>query len=53
MNNKEILIKTLNDFKEFFDTECEYWIGYLDAIQNICESFNIEHTRYEDDLTIH
>ena len=49
---KEIIIELLEEFHEFFDPECEYGIGYLDALTEVCQKANIPHERLIDDLII-
>ena len=54
--NVEILtdiIKNIKkDFDNYFNSECEYGIGYLDCLQESCEQVSIPCTRTENDLFI-
>ena len=49
---KETIIKLLSEFHEFFDSESEYGIGYLDALTEICEREDIPHVRTVYNLII-
>ena len=49
---KEIIVKLLEEFHEFFDPECEYGIGYLDALTEVCQKADIPHERLVDNLII-
>lgn len=40
------------DFDNYFNPECEYGIGYLDCLQEICEQVSVPCTRTENDLFI-
>lgn len=49
---REIIIKLVDEFNEFFDSTSEYGIGYLDALTEVCQRTEIKHTRLEDNLII-
>lgn len=49
---KEIITKLLEEFREFFDPECEYGIGYLDALTEVCQRADIPHKRLVNNLII-
>ena len=49
---KDIIKKLVDEFHEFFDSECEYGIGYLDALTEVCQRADIPHERLVDNLII-
>lgn len=49
---REIIIKLVDEFNEFFDADSEYGIGYLDALTEVCQRAEIQHERLVDNLII-
>lgn len=47
---KEIVRQLISEFNEYFDSTCEYGIGYLDALTEVCQRLDIPHVRTENDL---
>ena len=47
-----VIKNKLEEFKEFFNCESEYSIGYLDALHDVAKSFDIKNTRLIDDLVL-
>lgn len=49
---REIIIKLVDEFNEFFDSTSEYGVGYLDALTELCQRADIPHKRLVDNLII-
>ena len=49
---REIIKKLVEEFNEHFDGESEYGIGYLDALTEVCQRYDIPHKRLVDNLII-
>lgn len=49
---QEIIRKLVDEFHDFFDSESEYGIGYLDALTEVCQYMEIQHERTVDNLII-
>jgi len=47
---KQAIQQVIDDVNEFYDTECEYGVGFLDGVQSVCDALDIKYTRTVDNL---
>jgi hypothetical protein len=49
---KQAIQQVIDDVNEFYDTNCEYGVGFLDGVQSVCDELDIKYRRTIDNLIL-
>ena len=49
---KQAIQQVIDDVNEFYDTNSEYDIGFLDGVQSLCDELGIKYRRTIDNLIL-